>query len=69
MKGCDYVIHTASPFPITDPADASEVIEPAKEGTLSILKASLDSGTVKRVVITSSMAAIFSGRTCKKLYK
>lgn len=62
------MIHTASPFPVTEPADASEVVDPAKEGTLSVLKASVDAGTVRRVVITSSIVAITGGRT-RELYK
>lgn len=65
VKGCEYVIHTASPFPVTEPSDASEVINPAKEGTLSVLKASVEAGTVKRVVLTSSIVAIVGGKTSK----
>ena len=65
VKDCEYVIHTASPFPMTDPTDENDVINPAKEGTLAVLKASVEAKTVKRVVITSSIAAIVSGKTCK----
>ena len=63
VKGCDYVIHTASPFPSSEPKDASELIEPAKEGTLAVLKACSEAGTVRRVVLTSSCVAVFSGRS------
>ncbi len=59
--GCDYVLHVASPFPPAQPKDPDELIVPAREGTLRVLRASLDAG-VKRVVVTSSVAAIAGGR-------
>lgn len=55
--GCDYVLHVASPFPPKQPKDPDDLIVPAREGTLRVLRASLDGG-VKRVVVTSSVAAI-----------
>ena len=58
VADCDYVLHVASPFPLEDPADPDEVVRPAVEGTLRVLRASARSGTVRRVVLTSSMAAI-----------
>ncbi len=60
VEGCDYVLHVASPFPATQPRDADELIVPAREGTLRVLKASFDAG-VERVVVTSSIAAITGG--------
>ncbi len=60
VDGCDYVLHVASPFPVTQPKDPDELIVPAREGTLRVLKASFDAG-VKRVVVTSSIAAITGG--------
>jgi dihydroflavonol-4-reductase len=57
VAGCDYVLHVASPFPPEQPKDPDELIVPAREGTLRVLRASLDAG-VKRVVVTSSVAAI-----------
>jgi nucleoside-diphosphate-sugar epimerase len=57
VAGCDYVLHVASPFPPSQPQDADELIVPAREGTLRVLGAALDAG-VKRVVVTSSIAAI-----------
>ncbi len=57
VAGCEYVLHVASPFPTTQPKDPDELIVPAREGTLRVLRASLDAG-VKRVVMTSSVAAI-----------
>jgi nucleoside-diphosphate-sugar epimerase len=60
VAGCDYVLHVASPFPPKQPKDPDELIVPAREGTLRVLGASLDAG-VKRVVVTSSVAAIRLG--------
>ena len=57
IAGCDYVIHTASPFPFKPPSDENECIKPAVVGTLAVLKAA-QKHKVKRVVITSS------GLTC-----
>ena len=59
VKGCTYVIHTASPVPNYVPSDENEIIKPAVNGTLFVLKACVQEGTlVKRVVLTSSVAAI-----------
>jgi len=60
VAGCDYVLHVASPFPSTVPKDANELIGPARDGALRVLKAARDAG-VKRVVLTSSFAAIGYG--------
>jgi len=57
VAGCTYVLHVASPFPPAQPKDADELIVPAREGTLRVLRASLAAG-VRRVVVTSSVAAI-----------
>jgi dihydroflavonol-4-reductase len=57
VDGCDYVLHVASPFPPAQPKDPDELIVPARDGTLRVLKASLDAG-VDRIVVTSSVAAI-----------
>src|SRR5688572_6965030 len=57
VAGCEYVLHVASPLPATQPKDPDDVIVPARDGTLRVLRASLDAG-VKRVVMTSSVAAI-----------
>jgi len=59
--GADYVLHTASPVPAIDPKDDDELVRPARDGTLRVLKAARDAG-VKRVVMTSSISAIFYGR-------
>ena len=59
VKGCTYVMHTASPFPSQRPKHENELIEPAVNGTLFVFKACVQEGSkVKRVVLTSSVAAI-----------
>ena len=58
LKGIDVLMHTASPFPLASPKDENELIKPAVEGTLRALRAAHKSG-VKRVVLTSSIAAIY----------
>jgi nucleoside-diphosphate-sugar epimerase len=58
--GCDTVLHVASPFPSTVPKDENELIAPARDGALRVLRAARDAG-VKRVVLTSSFAAIGYG--------
>ncbi|MCA8904114.1 MAG: aldehyde reductase [Hyphomonas sp.] len=60
VDGVDYVQHVASPFPATIPKDPQELIRPARDGALRVLKAAKAAG-VKRVVMTSSMAAIAYG--------
>lgn len=60
IGGCDYVLHVASPFPPVQPKDPDELIVPAREGTLRVLRAALAAG-VKRTVVTSSVAAIAGG--------
>ncbi len=57
VAGMDFVLHVASPFPPGAPAHEDELIIPAREGTLRVLRAARDGG-VKRVVVTSSFAAI-----------
>lgn len=62
VAGCDYVLHVASPLPIGVPKDENELVRPAREGALRVLKAAKRS-QVKRVVLTSSLAAIAYGHT------
>jgi nucleoside-diphosphate-sugar epimerase len=57
-KDCDYVLHVASPFPASVPKNEDELIVPAREGALRCLKFAKAAGTVKRVVMTSSTAAV-----------
>ena len=59
FKGTAALLHTASPFPITQPKDPAVVIRPAVEGTERVLKAAAAAG-VTRVVLTSSTVAILN---------
>ena len=60
IGGCDYVLHVASPFPPAQPKNPDELIVPARDGTLRVLRESLAAG-VKRIVVTSSVAAVRNG--------
>lgn len=60
VEGCAYVLHVASPFPLGIPKHEDDLIIPAREGALRVLRAARDAG-VKRVVQTSSFAAIGYG--------
>jgi nucleoside-diphosphate-sugar epimerase len=60
VTGCEYVLHVASPLPPNAPKHEDELIIPAREGALRVLRAARDAG-VKRVVMTSSFAAIGYG--------
>lgn len=57
VKGCTYVLHVASPIFSTLPKDDNEMIRPAVDGTLRVLKAARNAG-VKRVVVTSNFGAV-----------
>ncbi|MDO9614762.1 MAG: aldehyde reductase [Bacteroidota bacterium] len=60
MAGCELVIHTASPFKISGIKNAQkELVEPALEGTRNVLDTVNATESVKRVVLTSSVAAIY----------
>lgn len=61
MPGIDYVQHIASPFPRELPDHEDELIVPAKQGALNVLKASAKN-SVQRVVMTSSIGAIVYGK-------
>jgi len=60
VKGCAYVMHVASPFPKEPPKHENDLIVPAREGALRVLKAASEGG-VGRVVMTSSLAAVMVG--------
>lgn len=60
VAGCDYVVHVASPFPRNAPKHEDDVIRPAVDGTLRVLRAAVDAG-VERVVMTSSLVAVSCG--------
>lgn len=60
VRGCDFVLHVASPFPAGIPKHEDELIVPAREGALRVLGAARGAG-VQRVVLTSSFAAVGYG--------
>jgi dihydroflavonol-4-reductase len=60
VDGCALVVHTASPLPVALPKDADELVVPAREGALRLLRAASAAG-VSRVVMTSSVAAVSAG--------
>jgi len=62
MAGCSHVVHMASPIPLHNVKDENELIVPARDGALRALRFARDAG-VTRLVMTSSVAAIFYGRT------
>ncbi len=64
MAGCSHVAHLASPFPPGVPKDEDEVIVPARDGALRVLRAAKAAG-VKRFVMTSSCAAVAYGHGSK----
>ncbi|GAA4608989.1 aldehyde reductase [Actinoallomurus liliacearum] len=57
VADCEEVHHVASPIPVAQPEDPDELIVPAREGTLRVLRAARDAGA-RRVVLTSSFAAV-----------
>ena len=59
--GCNGVLHVASPLPSANPKSDDELVRPARDGALRVLTAARDAG-VKRVVMTSSTAAVCYGR-------
>lgn len=59
-RGCDFVIHTASPYPAERPKNENELIIPARDGTLRVLHAAQTEG-IKRVVMLSTIGAVFEG--------
>lgn len=60
MKGCELVYHTASPFVLDVKNPQKDLIEPAVLGTKNVLDAANKTPSVKRVVVTSSCAAIYT---------
>mmetsp|Transcript_12448 Transcript_12448/g.23098 ORF Transcript_12448/g.23098 Transcript_12448/m.23098 type:complete len:376 (-) Transcript_12448:50-1177(-) len=63
VHGCTMVAHVASPFFVGCPESEAEekLYGPARQGTLNVLEAAFESGTVKKVVLTSSVAAVTAG--------
>jgi dihydroflavonol-4-reductase len=61
VRDCRFVLHTASPLPLRPPRNAEDLVRPARDGTLRVLKAAAGAN-VERTVVTSSTAAVISGR-------
>jgi nucleoside-diphosphate-sugar epimerase len=60
VRGCKYVLHVASPLPRQPPKHEDDLIRPARDGALRVIRASAKAG-VQRVVMTSSLAAVVYG--------
>lgn len=60
VDGCRYVLHVASPFPLQQPKNPDDLVAPAREGTLRVLRCAREAG-VERVVLTSSWVAVGYG--------
>ncbi len=58
VTGCEYVLHTASPYVLTVKDPQQDLVDPAVKGTQGVLEACHQTSGVKRLVVTSSMAAI-----------
>ncbi|WP_353183769.1 aldehyde reductase [Bosea sp. (in: a-proteobacteria)] len=67
VAGCTHVLHVASPLLTAAPRDEAELLGPARDGTLRVLRAAHRAG-VRRVVLTSSFAAIGYGRPLRRPY-
>lgn len=65
-KNIDYVQHIASPFPRVLPKHEKELLIPARQGTVNILKAA-NANKVRRVIMVSSLAAVVYGKTKSEL--
>mmetsp|Transcript_13061 Transcript_13061/g.40227 ORF Transcript_13061/g.40227 Transcript_13061/m.40227 type:complete len:346 (-) Transcript_13061:366-1403(-) len=57
VEGCKYILHVASPFYLDNDTE-EELTKPATKGTLNVLQAAKADGNVKRLVLTSSVAAV-----------
>ncbi|XVF22891.1 hypothetical protein REPUB_Repub12eG0209800 [Reevesia pubescens] len=63
VNGCQGVFHTATPVMVSAADPQAEIVDPAVKGTLNVLKSCVKVPSIKRVVITSSMASvIFNGK-------
>ena len=68
VADCEYVIHMASPYAVDVKDPKADLLDPALQGTLNVLSACKKAGVVKRVVLTSSMAAITDEADSDKVF-
>lgn len=66
VADCAYVLHVASPVPLAEPENEDDVIRPAREGALRVLRAA-DRAGVRRTVLTSSFAAVKYGHPAGRI--
>jgi len=68
VKDCEFVLHTASPYIVDVKDPQKELVTPAVNGTLNVLNACKKSASVKRVILTSSVAAITDEPDSNKVF-
>lgn len=68
IADCEYVIHMASPYILDADNLQHDIVDPAIKGTLNVLNACHRSGTVKKLVLTSSSAALFDEPVSEHVY-
>ena len=68
VRGCEFVMHTASPYVINVKNPQTDLVDPAVNGTETVLESCMKSGSVKRVIFTSSIAAITDEPDSRKVF-
>jgi dihydroflavonol-4-reductase len=68
VDGCEYILHLASPYTMTYDDPQVDLVDPAVNGVLNVFKAAHESGEVKKIVQTSSMAAVSDSFEVGKVY-
>ncbi|MEI7708685.1 MAG: SDR family oxidoreductase [Chlorobium sp.] len=68
VAGCEVVMHTASPYVINVKNPQTDLVDPAVNGTETVLDSCVKSGSVKRVIFTSSIAAITDEPDSRKVF-
>lgn len=59
FEGVEGVFHTASPFQLNVKDPKTDLLEPAVNGTANVINEAIHAKSVKRVIVTSSMAAVW----------